>query len=146
MDTSNDRSPRFDLVNIVLGIIVVPLYLFVWPFISFSMLFSFWTGSQNFQFGSTGKILATVPDNWISYTTVFLYTLFFISLLYIWISSKNNYLRVISVSFSFSFMVSPGAIGGEGFGLPAPFPITVFPPGFAVANVLRDLYVITAVS
>ena len=141
MNDTENKTSRFDFINIVLTIIALPLYVVLWPLVPFSLLSSF---QKELDFNKASKILAIFPDKIIDIFTIIFYLFFIISIIYIKKNTKQNFIKVICTSYCYAFIAAPGVIGGEGFGLPAPFPIAVFPPGFASSETLRALFVFFA--
>ncbi len=140
MNDPEEKSARFDLINIVLIIISIPLYVVVWPIFTLLLLTSF---PNALDFDNVGKILLVFQDGTISKFNFIIYLSFIISIIYILLKPKMNFIKILCTTFCCAFFAAPGMIGGEGFAMTAPFPIAIF-PGFASRRALRGLYVLFA--
>jgi len=138
---STDKSPSGKIgMYIIYAVIIIPLYLFVYPLITLKIVLDLFPKTTNFN--NTGWALGFIPSKIIDLSTVLFYIFLIIAIIYIRNSSKKGFLKILFVSYCYAFAFAPGAVGGEGFGLPAPFPLAVFPPGFASHETLRGLYVL----
>lgn len=115
----NRFSERPWYANAFALIVLVPLYLFVWPLIAFFLFLAFFPGCAGGDCRSVENLLAGIPSDVLVIVTLLILALFGLSLFLK--PNSSSLLGVFVRSYRYACLLAPGAAGGEGFGLPVPF-------------------------